>query len=102
MKRFITWVMILGLPALAWAASSATTYTGTTVENVDTAKQTVSIKTKDGQSWTLRVANPDLLKKNNIQKGDLVSVEVDTDNAITKIAKAGENEQGGMNRGSGQ
>ena len=44
-----------------------------------------------------------MLKKENLHKGDLVSVEVDTNNNITKIAKAGEmNPSGGTGQGSGQ
>lgn len=96
MKRIVT--LAIGLwwiPAVALAASPATTFTGTTVENVDTAKQTLSIKTKEGQSWTLHVADPELLKKHNVRKGDQVSLEVDTNNHVIQIAKAGGTERGG-------
>jgi len=101
MKQLIALVIGLSLPVLAFAANPARTYTGTTVENVDDSKQTVSIKTKEGQSWTLHVADPELLKKHNVQKGDRVSVEVDTNNNIIKIAKAGEDQSGGAASGSG-
>jgi len=84
---------ILWLPTVALAANPAKTYTGTTIENVDTSKQTVSIKTKTGESWTLKVTDPEMLKKYNLKKGDQVSIEVDTNNNITKIAKAGESGQ---------
>jgi hypothetical protein len=87
MKRLMTVVLGLWFPVLGYAAAPATTFTGTTVENVDTAKQTLSIKTKDGQSWTLQVADPELLKKQNLKKGDQVSVEVDSDNKVIQIAK---------------
>lgn len=88
---------------MALAASPATTYTGTRVKNVETGKQTISIKTKDGQSWTLNVADPELLKKHNVRKCDQVSLEVDTNNTVTKIAKAGETEpSGSTGQGSGQ
>ncbi len=90
MKRLMALALGLWLPTVAMAATPATTLTGTTVENVDTAKQTVSIKTREGQSWTLPVADPELLKKHNIKKGDQVSLEVDTNNNIIQIAKAGE------------
>jgi len=90
------------LPVAAVAASPATTFTGTTVENVDTAKQTLSIKTKEGQSWTLHVADPELLKKHNVRKGDQVSVEVDTNNQVVQIAKAGTEQGAGTERGSGR
>jgi hypothetical protein len=96
MKRLIITfaVTLWWLPVIAMASNPATTFTGTTVENVDLGKQTMSIKTKEGQSWTLRVAAPELLKKLNVQKGDHVSIEVDTSNNVTKIAKADESAGG--------
>jgi hypothetical protein len=91
MKGLIAYGIGLWLPVAAvLAATSATTFTGTTVENVDTAKQTITIKTKEGQSWTLRVADPQLLSKHNVRKGDQLSLEIDTNNDIIQIAKAGE------------
>lgn len=80
MKRLMALAIGLWLPVVALAANPATTFTGTTVKNVNPGKQTVSIKTKEGQSWTLRVADPELLKKHNLRKGDKVSLEVDTNN----------------------
>lgn len=103
MKRLMALIFGLWLPVLAFAAAPATTFTGTTVESVDTAKQTLSIKTKEGQSWTLHVADPELLKKHKLQKGDQVSLEVDTNNNVIQIAKAGESgHSGGMGQGAGQ
>ncbi len=91
MTRFVAYAFGLWLPAVAvLAATPATTFTGTTVENVDTAKQTITIKTKEGQSWTMRVADPELLKKHDVKKGDHLSLEIDTNNEIIQIAKAGE------------
>jgi hypothetical protein len=104
MKRVMALVIGLWLPAVAWAANPSNTYTGTTVENVDTGKQTLSIKTREGERWTLHVSDPEMLKKQNVQNGDTVSVQVDTNNEVIKIAKAGERglSGGGMEPGSGQ
>ena len=87
MKSFITVALSLWLQVLVFAATPATTLTGATVENVDTAKQTVTVKTKDGQSYTLHVQDPDLLKKYNLKKGDQISIQVDTNNNIIQIVK---------------
>jgi hypothetical protein len=86
MKR-IALAFSLWLPVMAFAASPATTLTGSTVESVDAAKQTISIKTKDGQSYTLHVQDPELLKKYNLKTGDQISLQVDTNNNIIQIAK---------------
>jgi hypothetical protein len=88
MKRFIVLAFSLWLPVMAFAAAPpATTLTGSTVESVDAAKQTISIKTKDGQSYTLHVQDPELLKKYNLKKGDRISLQVDTNNNVIQIAK---------------
>jgi len=87
MKRFIVLAFSLWFPIIAAAATPATTLTGTTVESVDAAKQTLSVKTKDGQSYTLHVQDPELLKKYNLKKGDQISVQVDTNNNVIQIAK---------------
>ena len=101
MKRLTAMAIgLMWLPAVAFAANPAKTYTGTTVENVDQAKQTISVKTKTGESWTLKVTDPEMLKKHNIKKGDQVSIEVDTNNNIITIAKAGESEQSGTDQGA--
>ena len=87
MKSFIAVTFSLWLPVMVFAAAPATTLTGATVESVDAAKQTVSIKTKDGQSYALHVKDPEMLKKYNLKKGDQITVQVDTDNNIVQIAK---------------
>jgi hypothetical protein len=87
MKSFIAIVFSLWLPVMVFAATPATTLTGASVESVDAAKQTVSIKTKDGQSYTLHVQDPELLKKYNVKKGDQITVQVDTNNNVIQIAK---------------
>jgi hypothetical protein len=87
MKTVIAVAFSLWLPVLVFAAAPATTLTGATVESVDAAKQTVSVKTKDGQSYTLHVQDPELLKKHNLKKGDQISVQVDTNNNVIQIAK---------------
>lgn len=88
MKRFIVLAFSIWLPVMAFAAAPATTLTGSTVESVDAAKQTISIKTKDGQQYTLHVQDPELLKKHNLKKGDQISVQVDTDNNVIQIVKS--------------
>lgn len=86
MKNFIAVAFSLWLPVMVFAATPATTLTGATVESVDAAKQTVSVKTKDGQSYTLHVQDPELLKKHNLKKGDQISMQVDTNNNVIQIA----------------
>jgi hypothetical protein len=70
------------------AAAFAITLTSCTIEAVDSGAQRLTIQALTGETWTLSVANPDLIKGMN--KGDRVSVELDPDERIVKIVKIGE------------
>ena len=68
-------------------SQATTTFIGSTIERIDDAKQTVTFRTREGQSWTMRLADPTLLKKEPLAKGDIVSIESDPNDKITKIVK---------------
>ncbi len=76
---------------LAWTASyslaRATTFVGATIEMVDPSRQTLTFKTRDGQSRTLPVADPRLLGEKQLAKGDYVSLEVDLNERISHVVK---------------
>ncbi len=86
---------------IALAFSPMMTLTGATIEDVDVGQHNMTIKTKEGQSWTLMVAHPELLKNHSVQVGDHVSIEVGSNNHVITIAKADES-AGGMGHGSGR
>ena len=54
---------------------------------IDHEKRTITFQTRDGQTWTLPVADPNMLKKELVAKGDQVSIEIDLSERITKITK---------------
>ncbi len=68
-------------------SEAATTFNGSTIVGIDQAKRTVTFQTKEGQTWTLAVNDPNMLNKNQIAKGDQVSIEVDLSDRISKITK---------------
>ncbi len=68
-------------------SDAATSFSGSTVTAVDESKGTVTFRTKEGESWTLPVSDPELIKKKQVAQGDQVSIEIDLDDRITKIAK---------------
>lgn len=79
-------VTIIWLMGVSVSASQATTtFVGSTIEGVDSAQQTVTFRTHEGKSWTLRVADPRILKQKSVARGDRVSIEIDPNNTITKI-----------------
>jgi len=81
---------------LVWMAGvsigQAANFVGTTIERVDSAQQTVTFKTRDGQSWTLQVADPRVLQGKPLARGDQVTVEVDMNDKISHISKLGNSE----------
>ena len=68
-------------------AEATTTFVRSTVERIDLSKQTITFQARDGQTWTLRVENPDLLKKDSLAKGDQVTIEVNPNDEVKTILK---------------
>ena len=73
--------------AAVLTSDAATTFGASTIVGVDQAQRTITFQTRDGQTWTLPVADPNLLKKELVAKGDQVSIEIDLSERITKITK---------------
>lgn len=69
------------------SSDAATSFNGSTVTAVDEQKGTITFRTRDGQTWTLPVSDPELIKKKQVTQGEQVSIEIDLDDRITKIAK---------------
>jgi hypothetical protein len=57
------------------------------VLDVDRNNQQLTFKTREGQLWTLRVADPAAMNNVTLAKGDIVIIEVDVDDRIVKIQK---------------
>ncbi len=75
--------------ATAPTTEAATNFNGSTIIGIDQAERTITFRTKDGEKWTLPI-DPDLLKKEQISQGDQVSIELDTNDRVTKILKPSE------------
>lgn len=69
------------------AASASTTFTRVTVQAIDTAVPSLTFRTTDGQEWTLPATSVELL--NGLRKGDTCSLEIDLEDRVVKIVKAG-------------
>jgi hypothetical protein len=82
--------LLCALGLIVVEAAQATTFTRSTVLSVDQASKTVTFRTQTGQTWTLPVAHPDLLKDKPLATGDQVSIDLDLDDRITEIAKLSE------------
>ena len=76
--------------AIVPSSEAATTFNRSTIVAIDQARQTVTFLTREGQTWTLPLADPNILKKEQFSKGSRVSIEIDLSDRITKIIKASE------------
>jgi hypothetical protein len=83
-------VCLLSLPG-GWVVSSdaATSFNGngSTIVRIDEGQRTITFRTREGESWTLPVVDPELVKKQGISTGDQVSIEIDLNDQITRILK---------------
>ena len=83
-------LMTLGTVALMWSPDQtlgSTTFTKVSVQAVDTSAHRLTFRTLEGQVWTLTAASPDLLK--DLHTGDICTLEIDSDDRVTKVVKAG-------------
>ena len=74
--------------ATALTSNAATSFNGSTIVSIDQAQRTITFQTREGENWTLPVADPEILKEVRVSKGDQVSIEIDPNDKITKIFKA--------------
>jgi hypothetical protein len=74
---------------LVTTAQAATVFGGSKIVGVDQDQRTITFRTKEGQTWTLQVADPNVMKK-QIAKGDDVTIEIDLNDRITKVVKLSE------------
>jgi len=103
MTAFVAFLFLLVVTLFPSRTESATTFTASTIEGVDQAHQTITIHTREGQSWTLSVDNPDLIAKEHIAKGDQVSIEFDpTSDKVIKIIRLAHQTQAEMRPEQGQ
>jgi hypothetical protein len=90
--------MAIAIICLLWAAlatvlisEAATTFAGAIV-GIDQAQRTITFQTMDGQTWALAVADSNIIKQEQVAKGDRVRIEIDLSGRITKITKILKNE----------
>ena len=72
------------------SSEAATTFNRSTIVSIDQAQQTITFHTREGQTWTLPVADPSILKKQQLSKGSQASIEIDLNDRITKVLNLSE------------
>jgi hypothetical protein len=93
-KSFIPWavciLLLVGVVApfaFSDTVFASTTFTRVTVQAIDSAAPSLTFRTTDGQEWTLPATSAELL--NGLHKGDTCSLEIDLQDRVVKIVKAG-------------
>ncbi|MGH7182535.1 MAG: hypothetical protein ACREJN_11220 [Nitrospiraceae bacterium] len=85
-----TWIELATTSLLrAGISEAATTFTGVIVD-IDQTQRTITFQTIDGETWVFTVADSNIVKQEQVAKGDRVRIEVDVSEKITKITKISE------------
>ena len=84
--RIATMTLCL-IGAIASTGEASTTFNGSTIVRIDQARGTITFQTREGQTWTLPVADRTILGKEQFAKGNRVSIVIDLSDRITKILK---------------
>jgi hypothetical protein len=71
-------------------SDAATSFAGSRIMAIDQDQRTITFKTKDGQTWTLPVTEPEVLNRQQIAKGDQVTIEIDLNDRISNVVKVTE------------
>ncbi|HEU0068772.1 MAG TPA: hypothetical protein VFQ26_05850 [Nitrospiraceae bacterium] len=83
---FLLWTVV----STEFVSEAATTFSGSII-GIDQAQRTITFQTVTGQTWTISVTDPNILKQ-QVAKGDWVMIDVELNDSdlsrrITKITK---------------
>ena len=76
--------------ATVTTSHAATTFGGSRIIAIDEGQKTITFKTKDGQTWTLPVADAKLLNQQQVGKDDPVTIELNLNDQIIDVVKVSE------------
>jgi len=72
------------------ASDAATTFGGSRIIAIDHDQRTITFKTKEGETWTLPVTDPNLLNQPSSGKEDQVTIELNLNDQITRVVRPSE------------
>ena len=78
---------VFSVSAVATTSDAATIFGGSRILAIDQGQQTITFKTKEGQTWTLPVQDPNLLKQQSSSKDEQVTIEIDLNDRIINVVK---------------
>jgi|SRR5688500_10334712 hypothetical protein len=90
MILILTLCPLFSVSATVTTSDATTTFGGSKIIAIDQDQRTITFKTKEGETWTLPVTDPDLLKRQPIAKNDQVTIEIDLNDRISNAIKLSE------------
>ena len=70
-------------------SDAATTFGNSRIIAIDEGQQNITFKTKEGETWTMPVADSKLLnQQQGIGKDELVTIEIDFNDRIINVVKS--------------
>ena len=85
--RMLLILTLLSVSAVATTSDAATIFGGSRIIAIDQGQQTITFKTKEGQTWTLPVTDPNLLKQQSNSKDEPVTIEIDLNDRIINVVQ---------------
>jgi hypothetical protein len=82
----ILFALLFFVSATVTTSHATTTFGGSRIVAIDEGQKTITFRTKEGQTWTLPVADSKLLDQ-KVAKGDQVTIEIDLNDRIIDVVK---------------
>ena len=82
--------LLLFVTATVTTSNATTTFGGSNILAVDEGQKTITFKTKEGQTWTLPVADSKLLTQAQAGKGGQVTIELNLNDQIIDVVVSSE------------
>jgi hypothetical protein len=90
MILILTLCLFFSVSATVTTSDATTIFGGSRIIAIDQDQRTITFKTKEGETWTLPVTDPNLFNRQPIAKGDKVTIEIDLNDRITNVVKPSE------------
>jgi hypothetical protein len=90
MILMLTLCLLVSVSATVTTTDATTVFGGSKIIAIDQDQRTITFRTKEGQTWTLPMTDPDLLNRQAIAKDDQVTIELDLNDRISNVVKLSE------------
>lgn len=86
----LTLCLLFSVGVIVTSLHAATIFTGSRIIAIDEGQRTITFRTREGQTWTLPVTDPNLLNKQVVAQDQAVTIEIDLNDRIINVVKPSE------------